>query len=175
MSTPKPDSKLLVAGRVGAPRGLRGEVTVELRTDSPQERFAPGSVVATDSKDFPSLTVERLNLQGRRASAAFTEVTTREQAESLRGTELLVGAQEDTEAWYAHELVGLDVVTTDGEERGVVADLLFGAAHEQLVVEYQGRTVRVPFVEEIVPEIDIPGGRVVVAPPEGLFEDEQIG
>lgn len=167
--------QMLVAGRVGVPRGLRGEVTLELRTDDPQSRFARGAELSTDSTNFPSLTVQRLNLHGRRATVQFAEVQTREAAEELRGTELLVPEQLDEAAWYQHQLVGLKVVTPEGEPRGTVVDLKFGAAHEQLVVDFDGREIRVPFVTAIVPTVDIAGGQIIVDAPEGLFEDEQIG
>ena len=80
---------------------------------------------------------------------------------------------EETEAedgFYRHELVGLTAVALNGETLGEVSDLLLGAAQDLLeVTTPKGEKVLVPFVYEIVPEVDLEAGRVTVNPPGGLF------
>ena len=175
-----PDDQLLVA-RIGKPHGLRGEVTVQLHTDDPTRRFADGAVLATRAAAGSGVP-RQLTVRGTRVHRgtwllAFEEVPDRTGAESLRGTRLFVDASEglpedDDEGWYEDELVGLEVVTLSGERVGTVAGLRTGAAQDLLVVALTtgGEEALVPFVEAIVPEVDVPGGRVVLDPPPGLLD-----
>jgi 16S rRNA processing protein RimM len=173
------DSQLLVA-RIGKPHGLLGEVTVQLHTDDPQRRFAAGAVLATQAaagSGVPrQLTVRSTRVHRGIWLVAFEGVPDRTGAESLRGTRLFVDASEglpedDDEGWYEDELAGLAAVTVDGQEVGTVTALQTRAAQDLLVVRLAaGGEALVPFVESIVPVVDIPGGRVVLDPPPGLLE-----
>jgi 16S rRNA processing protein RimM len=173
------DSQLLVA-RIGKPHGLLGEVTVQLHTDDPQRRFAAGAVLATQAaagSGVPrQLTVRSTRVHRGVWLVAFEGVPDRTGAESLRGTRLFVDAAEglpedDDEGWYEDELAGLAAVTVDGQEVGTVTALQTRAAQDLLVVRLAaGGEALVPFVESIVPVVDIPGGRVVLDPPPGLLE-----
>ncbi len=79
---------------------------------------------------------------------------------------------EDPDEFYDHELEGLSVFTTDGTKVGVIAEVLHGAGSELLLVHREGAgEVMVPFVSQIVPEVDVRGGRVVIDPPEGLLDE----
>jgi 16S rRNA processing protein RimM len=161
----------LRAAVVGPAHGLHGEVVLDVRTDSPG-RLSPGSELRTSDPRWPTLTVASLRTQKSRVYAGFEQVRTREDAESLRGAELLVEAVTEEDAWYPHELQGLRAVTPRGEELGEVAGLQAGAAQDLLLVRRDGRTVMVPFVRQLVPVVDVEGGRVVIDAPPGLFEDE---
>jgi 16S rRNA processing protein RimM len=173
------DSQLLVA-RIGKPHGLLGEVTVQLHTDDPQRRFADGAVLATQAgagSGVPrQLTVRSTRVHRGIWLVAFEGIPDRTGAESLRGTRLFVDAAEglpddDDEGWYEDELAGLAAVTVDGQEVGTVTALQTGAAQDLLVVRLAaGGEALVPFVESIVPVVDIPGHRVVLDPPPGLLE-----
>ncbi|WP_432485417.1 ribosome maturation factor RimM [Kineococcus esterisolvens] len=163
-----------VVARIGRPHGVRGEVTLELRTDAPGERFAPGAVLRTDPPGRGPLTVESARWHSGTLLVAFAEVADRTAVEALRDTLLMAdvdeaaGAEED--AWYPHQLRGLAAVTADGTVLGEVADLITGTAQDLLVVTgTDGREVLVPFVERLVPTVDVAGGRVVLDPPGGLF------
>ena len=173
------DSQLLVA-RIGKPHGLLGEVTVQLHTDDPQRRFADGAVLATQAaagSGVPrQLTVRSTRVHRGIWLVAFEGIPDRTGAESLRGTRLFVDAveglpEDDDEGWYEDELAGLAAVTVDGQEVGTVTALQTGAAQDLLVVRLTtGGEALVPFVESIVPVVDIPGRRVVLDPPPGLLE-----
>jgi 16S rRNA processing protein RimM len=176
------DAQLLVA-RIGKPHGLRGEVTVQTHTDDPDGRFAPGTVFATEAvpgSGVPrELTVRSARLHGRIWLLAFEQIPDRTGAESLRGTRLFVDIDTATQAdaddvdggYYEDELVGLAAVGVDGTALGEVAGLETGAAQDLLVVRLAtGAEALVPFVEAIVPQVDLAAGRVVIDPPPGLFE-----
>ena len=164
-------SNLLLAGIVGAARGLRGEVSVDVRTDRAQSVFDEGAKLATSSPAHPELVVVRAREHSGRLFVQFEDVTTREDAEALRGVELLVEPESEDDAWYAAELEGLKVEDADGNILGVVSGLVAAPAHDLLIVRAGQVDVMVPFVEEIVPTISVAEGRVVVNAPSGLFPD----
>jgi 16S rRNA processing protein RimM len=129
----------LVVGRVTRPHGVRGEVSVEVRTDDPDLRFAVGRVMATDPAAAGPLTVESVRWHSGRLLIQFAGIADRNQAEELRGTWLTldsaeVGSTGDPDEFHDHELIGLAVVTTLGEPVGRVTDVRhFG--QDLLVIE----------------------------------------
>jgi len=168
----------VVVGRIGRPHGVRGEVTVEVRTDDPDQRFAPGSVLATDPAAGGPLTVADARRSGTITVLRFDGIADRTAAESLRGTLLLVDADAlppaGDDEYYDHQLIGLAAVTTAGARLGEVTDVLHLPASPVLSVRTQdGADVLVPFVVAIVPEIDLAAGQLVIDPPEGMFPDPE--
>src|SRR5674476_1179691 len=100
----------LVVATIGRAHGLRGDVAVDLRTDTPEVRFAVGTVLQTDPLDAGPLTVARTRSLGDRWFLGFDDVTDRTEAEALRGVDLVVEAEDsadDEDAWHPHELAGL--------------------------------------------------------------------
>jgi 16S rRNA processing protein RimM len=166
----------LVVGRIGRPHGIRGAVTVEVRTDSPELRFAPGSVLVTDPGERGPLTVESARPQPGRLVVSFAGVADRTAAEALRGTLLVIDSAElepsgDPDEFHDAELIGLAVRTAAGAAVGTLTDVVHGPAGDLLVVTTgEGREALVPFVRELVPEVDVPGGVILVDPPEGLLD-----
>ncbi len=171
-----PTAELLV-GIVGRPHGLRGEVVVAVRTDSPEERFAPGSVLHARGGAAEQLTVSAARPHSGRLLVRFAEAADRESAERLRGTQLWVDAAdlsptEDPDTFHDHELVGLLAVMADGTAVGTVREIAHGAGPDLLVIARKGRPdALVPFVAAIVPTVDPAAGRVVLTPPDGLLDD----
>ena len=170
----------LVVGRVGRPHGLRGEVTVEVRTDDPDQRFAAGESLATDPAERGPLTVAGSRWHSGRLLVRFSGYEDRDAADALRGTMLAVDSGqlaplEDPEEFYDHDLIGLRVMTTDGEDVGTVSDVLHHG-QDLLVVAgggaRSGAEILVPFVAAIVPEVDVPAGRLVIDPPAGLLDPD---
>jgi 16S rRNA processing protein RimM len=171
----------LVVGRIGKPHGLRGEVSVEPRTDEPERRFAPGARLGTERTrpgvpDERTLTVRGHRWHSGRLLLTFDEITDRDTAEEARGTLLVVPVDpderpDDPEEYYDHQLVGLAVVTPDGAPVGRLAEVVHGNAQDLLVVDVDGREVLVPFVSALVPEVDLDGGRIVVDDRPGLLAE----
>jgi 16S rRNA processing protein RimM len=166
------EDELVVVGRIGPPHGVRGEVVVQPFTDSPDERFAPGRTLQTSGE---ALTVASSRWQGSRLIVEFTGIAHRDDAQALRGTELLVPAGsrpalDDPDEFYDTDLIGLAASTVDGVALGPVRDVVHAPAADYLVIEVDGRERLVPFVAAIVPSVDVAGGRVVVDPPEGLLD-----
>jgi 16S rRNA processing protein RimM len=189
---------LLIVGRIGRPHGVRGEVSVEVRTDEPEDRFAVGSVLITDPTAVPAppavaagaapadlgapvgvpdrLTIEATRWHQGRLLVFFEGVADRNVAEVLRGVLLCVDSAEvrpptDPDEFNDHQLVGLVAVTPAGEPLGEVTRVDHAPASDLLVLRRpEGRTALIPFVKAIVPEVDLATGRVVVDPPAGLLD-----
>ena len=166
----------LVVGRIGRPHGVRGEVTVEVHTDDPGERFVPGAVLTTDPAGRGPLTIARARRHGDRLLVAFDGVTDRDAAEDLRGTYLVIDsadlpALDDPDEFHDHELIGLAVLTADGARVGVVDDVTHLGQDVLVVRRDDGGEALVPFVREIVPDVDVTAGRLVITPPPGLVDE----
>lgn len=170
--------------RIGKPHGIRGEVTVEIFTDSPETRFQAGNVfdaVAAMGNEmfFAQLTVEKARWNKNIMLLKFVEFSDRNTAESLRNCELYAdpeGSTEDEDSWYADDLIGLSVHqgSFEAPALGEVTDLITGDAQDLLEVRLSdGAEVILPFVEEIVPEIDEERGAILISPPPGLLELNQ--
>jgi 16S rRNA processing protein RimM len=176
VSGPAPDD-VVVVGRIGRPQGVRGEVTVEVRTDAPDERFADGAVLLTDPPERGPLTVEHARDHSGRLVVAFAGVADRTAAEQLRDTLLQVDVRtlapiDDPDEFHDWQLRGLAARLVDGAAVGTVADVLHLPHGDVLVVDRQdGTEVLVPFVRAIVPEVDLTGGAVLLDPPPGLLDD----
>lgn len=161
---------------IGSAVGLRGHVRLDMRTDQIMERFAPGNVLRTEPESAGPLTVQGLRKQSTKFIAAFAESTDRNMAEALRGVRLVVDSDEDAddEGYYPHELRGLEVLNTNNVSLGTVIDLTFGAAQERLEVRTpSGEVVSVPFVYELVPEVNLDDRTIIVDPPVGLFPNTE--
>lgn len=172
-STTSPQDLVRVA-RIGKPHGIRGDVTVQLYTDDPESRFVPGAVLegrrASAGRDG-SLTVSRARWNKDILLLGFEEVADRNGAEELRGTELYAAPDEpgEDEGWYEDDLLGLTVVV-DGARIGTVTGLVTGEVQDLLQVGLDaGTEALVPFVEEIVPEVDLQARTVTLDPPPGLL------
>jgi 16S rRNA processing protein RimM len=175
------ESDLRMVGRIVKPHGIRGELLVDVRTDSADLRFAVGSVVFVTSRDGSvtrSLTVTAARPHTGRLLVCFEGVDDRDGAEALRGASLSANTGdlppiEDPEEFYDHQLEGLAVLTVGGVSVGTVREIVHGAGGDLLVVDREGGgEALVPFVRQIVPEVDVPGGRLLVDPPPGLLDDE---
>ncbi|GAA3115082.1 ribosome maturation factor RimM [Planomonospora alba] len=168
----------LVVGRIGRPHGLRGEVTVEVRTDDPEGRFAPGSRLSTDPASAGPLVVASRRWHSGILLVGFEGVDDREGAEALRGTMLVLDSADipppaDPDEFHDHQLIGLTVVTPDGERAGEVADVLHHG-QDLLVVRRGDAEVYVPFVKALVPEVDLEAGTLLVDAPPGLLDPDQM-
>ncbi|MEU9154797.1 ribosome maturation factor RimM [Streptomyces sp. NPDC048417] len=167
----------LVVARIGRAHGIKGEVTVEVRTDEPELRLAPGAVLATDPAGVGPLTIETGRVHSGRLLLRFEGVKDRTGAEALRNTLLIaeIDPEEQPEGedeFYDHQLIDLDVVTEDGTEVGRITEISHLPSQDLFIVERpDGSEVMIPFVEEIVTEIDLTEQKAVISPPPGLIDD----
>ncbi|MBU7596139.1 ribosome maturation factor RimM [Streptomyces sp. P38-E01] len=168
----------LVVARIGRAHGIKGEVTVEVRTDEPEQRLGPGAVLHTDPAERGPLTIETGRVHSGRLLLRFEGVRDRTGAEAIRNTLLIADIDpedtpEDPEEYYDHQLIDLEVVTTEGVVVGRIEEIAHLPAQDLLIVRRaDGGEVLVPFVTEIVPEIDLDEQRAVIDPPPGLLAED---
>lgn len=173
---PAEQRKRVCLGRASGARGLKGEVRIRTFTDDPLSFAAYGPVATEDgSRQFKILDVKPAK-DG--VTARFEGVKTREEAEALKGVEFFVDRDrlpkaEDDEEFYHADLVGLVAVSGEGSALGQIIAVQNYGAGDLLEIRPAtgGKSVLVPFTREIVPDMDIEGGWLLVLPPEGLFED----
>ncbi|SFJ51816.1 ribosome maturation factor RimM [Bradyrhizobium sp. cf659] len=166
---------LVCVARIGAAHGVRGAVKLWTFTEDPFaiRRYAP--LLSKDGKrQFEVATAREAK---DHLVATFKGVTTRDEAERLNGIELYVAREQlpatDADEYYHTDLIGLAAVTTDGEALGrVLAIHNFGAGDIIEIAPPKGTSLLLPFSNAVVPEVDIAGGRVVIALPEEIAGDD---
>ena len=167
-------------GRLTKAHGLKGALKIELYTDDPDRRFAPGATFTLQvptASPWHGKTLELVELRWYNGNPVgfFVGVADRDAAESLVKAILWVDQDptqlpEEQDAWYDYQLVGLRALR-DGVEVGRVARVDHLPAQDLLVIATASGEVLVPFVSAIVPSVDIAAGTVTVTPPAGLFEE----
>lgn len=177
---PLPDKTQLRVGRLVKAHGLKGAFKLELYTDDPDGRFVPGAVFTLQVPESSTwhgktLTVREFRWMNSHAVVFFEGVDDRDAAEELIKAILWIDQDADVDApeddaWYDHQLVGLDVVR-DGAVVGRVLRVEHFPSQDLLIVRTHTGEVMVPFVAALVPEVNVAAGRVVITPPAGLFEE----
>ena len=161
----------VVLAVIGRAHGVRGQVHLEVRTDQPSRRFQLGQAYATDPASAGPLTLSFWREQSGTTVAGFGEVPDRTAAEALRGVSLVaqVDPTEEDDAWYPAQLTGLDVHLPDGTAVGQVSAVLTRPAQDLLEIDQpEAGPAWVPLVRQLVPVVDLDGGRIVIDPPAGL-------
>ncbi|GGH39547.1 ribosome maturation factor RimM [Microbacterium album] len=179
MAAAKSPKNQLRVGRLVKAHGLKGALKLELYTDDPNGRFVPGATFTLQVPEHSqwhgkTVTVREFRWMNSHPVVFFEGVDDRTAAETLVRAILWIDQDEDApaepDAWYDHQLIGLDVIR-DGAVVGKVARVDHFPAQDLLAVATDAGEVLVPFVAAIVPEVDVEGGRIVVTPPPGLFEE----
>jgi 16S rRNA processing protein RimM len=170
----------LTVGRVVKAHGVTGELVVEVRTDDPELRFAPGAMLRAKGagRRERNYTVETVRAHGSRLLVRLAGVADRDSADALRRSVFVVDSADlppidEADTYYDHQLEGLRVRTINGREIGVVAEVLHTAGGELLAVNREeGGELLVPFVGAIVTSVSLKDGAVEIDPPEGLLDLE---
>lgn len=175
------DPRYLVVGHLNKPHGTKGEFFVWPLTDHPESVYAPGVVLLLGEEDenepnpdLPPLRIESVRPFKRGVLVCFGGVDSRSQAELLRGRYLFRAADAleplaEGEVFY-HQLLGLVVSTVDGVEVGKVTEVFELSSADMLEVQGEGGVVMIPFLDYIVVDVDVEGGRMIIDPPDGLLD-----
>lgn len=167
----------VVVGRIGRPHGIRGEVTVEVRTDEPDACFTTGSSLFVNGSE-QTLVVARSHWHSGRLLITWEGVHDRNGAEALRGVLLEIerpddAVPEDPEEFYDHSLIGCRVVSIEGADVGVVREVVHLPGQDLLAVTLvDEREALVPFVNAIVPAVDLGTRTITIDPPVGLLDED---
>jgi 16S rRNA processing protein RimM len=169
----------LRVGRLVKAHGLKGAIKLELYTDSPDQRFRSGQVlelqVPETSEWFgKTVTVSELRFYNQSPVLFLEGIENRSKAETLIKAILLIEIEldklpEEPEAWYDHQLLGLEALV-ENTVVGKVIRVDHLPAQDLLAIETTTGEVLVPFVKQIVPTVDISKGQIILDPPAGLFE-----
>ena len=173
----KGSTSRICVGAISGVRGVHGEIRIKPFTEQPENVGAYGDVETEDGQQ--RFTLRRLKVRGKDVTAFIDGVTDRSQAEALKGTRLYVSretlpALEDDEFYFA-DLVGLAV---EDERQGVIGQIQavhdFGAGDIlEVRLNETGRNVMVPFTREVIPNVDIEGGKVMMDAPDGLLDEPE--
>lgn len=173
---------LLVVGRIGRAHGVVGEATVEIRTDLPEERFAVGTRLTTDPASAGPLTIASSRFHKGAMLVKFNEVKDRTAVEKLRNVLLVAdvdisdaGDDDAENVFHVQQLIGCHVITNAGQSVGTITDVINLPGQDLLAVKSPNGEVLIPFVHEIVPEIELENKRITITPPPGLLNlDEAL-
>jgi 16S rRNA processing protein RimM len=158
----------LNVGRIGKAHGIAGEATIEVRTDEAEDRFAIGAQLETDSHG--SLTVASVRVHNGILLLGFEGIDNRNQIEALRN-ELLYADVDidapgfDDDDYHVLQLIGCIAHLEDGTAFGEVTDVLNLPGQDVLVVKNPSGETLIPFVHQLVPDVDIKSKRMTVIPP----------
>ena len=165
---PHPDTNLVTIGRVTKPFGLKGQVMVEPLTDFP-DRFAPNSTILIRGRRH---TITKSRSSKGRWTLKLEGIDHLDEAKMLRGELLKIEASDlrplPQGQYYRFQILGLEVVTPSGESLGRVSDILQTGANDVYVVTGTGKERLVPALSDVIQEVDLEAGRMVVELPEGL-------
>jgi 16S rRNA processing protein RimM len=166
-----PGPAWVAVGRITRAHGVKGEVAV-LVLSQVAERFEPGSrLFLSEGEDRP-VTVGAVRPHRQRLLVQFEEVEDRDAAEALQGAYLFVPAGAapqlpDGEFW-THDLIGCEVVTTEGRSLGSIREVIHTPANDVWAAEGDGGEILVPALKDVVEEVDVKARRVVVRAISGL-------
>jgi 16S rRNA processing protein RimM len=175
------DPSFLVVGHLNKPHGTKGELFAWPLTDHPESVYVPGTVFlsgaledAQPDPDLPPLRLSSVRPFKRGFLVSFGGVHDREGAERIQGrylfreTEALEPLAEG-EVFY-HQLVGMEVVTKEGEMVGKITEVYELRPADLLEVRGPKGEMMIPFLSEIVVDVDADAGRMVIDPPDGLLD-----
>ncbi|MGA1449635.1 MAG: ribosome maturation factor RimM [Candidatus Nanopelagicales bacterium] len=169
----------VVVGRIGRPHGVKGEINVEVLTDNPEQRFQPQSKLKLQNSE-KTLTVKSIKLSQKKLLVFFEEIQDRNQADEYKGQYLTLDLDEseiptEGDEFYDQQLIGLKAFDQNQVNLGEIIDVIHGAAQDLLVIKTpENKQVLVPFVDEIVPEVNVLEKTLLITPPKGLFDDQAI-
>jgi len=157
----------LLVGRIGRAHGIAGEATIEVRSDEPQLRFAVGACVQTDTRGDLTITSHRLH--NGTLLLGFAGVTDRNGVEALRDTLLYadvdITEQSAPNEYHVMQLIGCQAFLESGELFGELTDVLNLPGQDVLSIATAAGEVLIPFVQQLVPHVDVVARKVIVIPP----------
>lgn len=163
-SSPSVDKKRIIIGRIGAPHGVRGEVRVEPLTDFPNRFDGLQKVYAGEEV----LSIEGVRHHGDKILIKFAGIDTPEAVKKLNGVFLKVLRKDAVPLkegeYYTFDILGLEVLDSEGHFLGKVENILFTGSNDVYVVKNEEREVLIPALKKVVRSIDLEKGTMIVTP-----------
>ena len=169
----QPELRYLAIGKIVRAHGLHGEVSVAVLTEFPERFDTTEWVYLGNEFEATAFRLERYRWHKKNILLTLSGVTDRTQAEKLRGQFVQVPLEEAVPlpegSYYLYELIGLRVVSTEGEHLGAVVDIIETGANDVYVVDHNGQQLLLPAIADVVRSIDIEVGQIVVQVIDGLI------
>lgn len=165
-------------GKIVNTHGIRGEVRVISKTDFADERYQPGNtlyIFKEGSQEPIKVVVESHRVHKNFDLLTFEGMHSIQDVEQFKGSLLRVDENQlselDEGEYYFHEIIGCKVYTDDGEEIGTIREILATGANDVWVVKRKaGKDLLIPYIDEIVKDIDIDEKKIIITPMEGLLD-----
>jgi 16S rRNA processing protein RimM len=169
---------LITVARILRSQGRTGELRARFFYITPADCPGLKSVFVGREGDFREYAVESLTLRGKNFDLKLEGVDSLSQADGMAGLDILVPEETLKERakdeYFLFQLIGCAVIDGRGDLAGRVKDVMGAGSGDLLVVEHGGREILIPFHESICIEVDIPGKRIRIDPPEGLLDLNEI-
>ncbi|GEL06870.1 ribosome maturation factor RimM [Salisediminibacterium halotolerans] len=174
-------SDWLNVGKIVNTHGIHGEVRLIANTDFPNERFAPGvrlSILNRDGSRTP-VTVSSWRTHKQFDLLTFEEIQDVNEAERFKDSDLQIDASQlgddelESNEYYFRDIIGLHVVSEDGEEIGTITEILTPGANDVWAVKQakSGKEILIPYISDVVKHVDLEQGQVVIHLMEGLLDE----
>ncbi|MGM0873644.1 MAG: ribosome maturation factor RimM [Bacillota bacterium] len=165
-------------GKIVNTHGVRGEVRVISKTDFAEERYEPGNtlyIFKEDSNEPIKVVVDSHRVHKNFDLLTFEGMHSIQDVEQFKGSFLKIDEDQlselDEGEYYFHEIIGCHMYTDQGEEIGTIREILATGANDVWIVKRKvGKDLLVPYIEDIVKEIDIEEKKVIITPMEGLLD-----
>jgi len=168
---------LYTVGEIVNTHGVRGELKVVPHTDFVEDRFDKGSkLVIVDGKGGQTpVTVQSSRLHKKLVYVTFKEFNEINEVEKYKGSLLKIEAKYQEklaeDEFYYHEIIGCEAVTESGESLGTIKEILTPGANDVWVVKRpQGKDLLLPYIDEVILDVDIKTKRITVHVMEGLLD-----
>ena len=169
----QPELRYLAIGKVIRAHGLRGEISVAVLTEFPERFEVTKRLYLGDEFEATPYRLESYRWHKKNVLLTLSGIINRTQAEQLLGQFVQVPVEEAVPlpegAYYLYQLIGLRVITTDGEQLGSVVDIIETGANDVYVVDHEGQQILLPAIPDVVRSIDVSAGEIVVQVIDGLI------
>jgi 16S rRNA processing protein RimM len=169
----QPELRYLAIGKVIRAHGLRGEVSVAILTEFPERFQTTEWVYLGNQYEAAPYRLESHRWHKKNVLLTLAGITNRTQAEALKGQFVQVPLEEAVPlpegAYYFHQLIGLETITTTGQRLGVITDILETGANDVYVVESNGQEMLLPAIADVIKAVDLEKGQMIVEVIDGLI------
>ena len=171
---PASSDDLLLVGKVARPHGLKGMLRIKSFAES-EDAFLDVETVLfkTVSGEIFEHRVTSITPLKNIFLMALEALNSLDEAEAYRGAELLIPKavlKREEDVFFWHELLGLNVHLDTGECLGTVAQILTTGSNDIYVVKKEKKEFYIPAIHEVVKEIDLEKGTMIISPMEGLLD-----
>ena len=169
---------MITVARILRSQGQNGELRLRFFYITPTDCSGLKSVFIGREGDLREYAVESVVLRGKNFDLKLEGVDSLSQADRLAGLDVLVPEEalkeREKDEYFLFQLIGCSVIDGHGKMTGRVKDVLSAGSGDLLVVEGEGKEILIPFHESICLEVDVPGKRIRIDPPEGLLDLNEI-